>query len=149
MPILAFNHSVMVTLKYNIQHSLCHGKQLSNSLLIISAWKLNKPYSWCQKATRGLKQIMMWDLNPGADLTEFTHSAHKNKRVLSNTFHYHRPPPARNSNILHTEMKTLLQGCCHKELEMIENAQKNDLKVLEMGSRIPGVSRVHTFGAQK
>ena len=32
---------------------------------------------------------------------------------------------------------------------MIENAQKNDLKVLEMGSRIPGVSRVHTFGAQK
>ena len=88
---------------------------------------------------------------------ETDHHAQKNKRVVSSTFHYHHvgvepcnwPPPARNSNILRTEIKTLLQDCCHKELEMIENAQKNDLKVLEMGSRIRGVSRVHTFGVQK
>ena len=34
------------------------------------------------------------------------------------------------------EIKILLQGCCCEELEMIENAQKNDSKVLEMRSSL-------------
>ena len=41
------------------------------------------------------------------------------------------------------EIKIFLQDCCRKELEMIENAQKNDSKVLEMRSSIRGVSRIH------
>ena len=41
------------------------------------------------------------------------------------------------------EIKILLQGCYREELEMIENAQKNDSKVLEMGSSIRGVSGSH------
>ena len=52
-------------------------------------------------------------------------------------------PPAQNSNILGKEIKILLQGCCREELEMIENAQKNDSKVLAMGSSIRGVSGIH------
>ena len=41
------------------------------------------------------------------------------------------------------EIKIFLQDCCRKELEMIENAQKNDSKVLEMRSSIRGVSGIH------
>ena len=59
-----FNYSVMVTLKDIMQHSPCHRKHFSINFLVSV-----ESHSWCQNSTGGLKQITMWDSNPGTDCT--------------------------------------------------------------------------------